>query len=173
MALQPSDVTILVDTREQRPFRFSQLFKTERATLKTADYSIRSDDASLITRLAVERKSLLDLVGCCGHGRERFEASLRRMLDYEMKLVVVESPWREIVTGEWRSQLYPAHVMGSCRGWMLWGIPFIFCEGREQAAKETESFLWLAARRHLARSGRTTRVASQDAGGATLSCREA
>jgi ERCC4-type nuclease len=49
-------VTILIDTREQRPLDFgSQL--TRRATLATGDYSVEG----LADSVAIERKSLADL----------------------------------------------------------------------------------------------------------------
>ena len=49
---------LLVDTREQRPLRFSHL-PAESATLYTGDYSVKG----LEEYFAVERKSLADLAG--------------------------------------------------------------------------------------------------------------
>ena len=52
---------IIIDSREQRPFDFLSQngdIETERGTLDTGDYSV----AGLESRVAVERKSLADLV---------------------------------------------------------------------------------------------------------------
>lgn len=148
---QPHDAVILIDTREQRPFDFSQVapeFGTKRVTLPTSDYSIEGFE----DKIAVERKSLPDLVGCCGGSRGRFEECLRRLLSFPCRLVIVESPWWMIGQGRWQSKLQPSHVQGSCIGWMGRGIPFFFAENKTEAARFTARFMWLYARRHL--SGR-------------------
>ncbi|MCA1987342.1 MAG: hypothetical protein LDL27_12865, partial [Desulfovibrio sp.] len=66
---------IVVDTREQRPFRFERwpAVILEPGTLPTGDYSL----PGLAHRVALERKSLDDLVSCLkSTGRERFEREL-------------------------------------------------------------------------------------------------
>lgn len=90
--------TILVDTREQRPYTFEGMHAdadakytplavpTARATLKTGDYAI----LGLESAIAIERKSVADLVGTVLGGRERWEAELERMQDYHASAVVVE-----------------------------------------------------------------------------------
>ena len=68
---------ILIDTREQAPFAFTHEryagTTIEAGTLDTGDYSL----AGLTDLVAVERKSLPDLVACLGRERERFERELR------------------------------------------------------------------------------------------------
>ena len=66
---------IIIDTREQRPFAFlgqNGDIETERGTLSLGDYSL----AGLTDRVAVERKSLADLVTGLGKERERFQREL-------------------------------------------------------------------------------------------------
>lgn len=68
---------IIIDTREQAPFAFRHErmdATTEPGTLAVGDYSL----AGLEDRVAVERKSLPDLVMCLGRERERFERELAR-----------------------------------------------------------------------------------------------
>ncbi len=73
-ALKEEQITILIDTREQAPFAFPGM-STEAATLRAGDYSAHG----LENEVAVERKSLPDLVACIGRERERFKAELVRL----------------------------------------------------------------------------------------------
>ena len=63
--LRPDQVTAIIDNREQLPLDLSPL-QTVAGTLATADYSVRG----LETVVAVERKSLSDMLGCIGQHRE-------------------------------------------------------------------------------------------------------
>lgn len=57
--------------------------------------------------MAVERKSLSDLVACLGRERERFERELMRGAALDAFCVVCEGSWLELARGEYRSQLKP------------------------------------------------------------------
>ena len=69
---------LIVDSREQSPFSFKgpryEDVTVEVGTLTVGDYSL----AGLTDKVAVERKSLPDLVACLGRERERFERELQR-----------------------------------------------------------------------------------------------
>lgn len=147
LTIRPEDITILVDTREQTPFDMTEFgFRSEPATLKTGDYTIKG----LEDRITVERKSLPDLLGCIGKGRKRFEKELVRMLDFNSRAVVVSASESEIEAGNYQySRLTPKQVIGSYTGWMVWNIPFIFADDHTKAAKRAAHFLWLYAKRHL------------------------
>jgi ERCC4-type nuclease len=101
--------TILIDTREQAPFRFSADVDVERATLPAGDYSV----ASCTDRVAIERKSLSDLVACVGHERERFMDCCRRMQGYDLRAVVVEASVDDVIVGAYRSRTNPQSVLGT------------------------------------------------------------
>lgn len=79
-------ITILVDTREQKPF-----FKTEgkiianKFYLKVGDYST----PLLLNRYHIERKSLQDLYGTLTRDHPRWRREVLRALDNGIKLVVV------------------------------------------------------------------------------------
>jgi DNA excision repair protein ERCC-4 len=155
--LQTRDIVFLVDTREQTPLDFSpllpqKLFRTAPATLETGDYSVRG----LEREVAVERKSVADLVMCVGKERERFEREMHRLLAYPARCVLVEGLWSDIENGfdaskmlPWRSQVTPAAVVGSVQGWMAHGIPFHFAADRVQAARFTANFMWIATQRRF------------------------
>jgi ERCC4-type nuclease len=138
--LRPEDLTIIIDTREQRPLDLA--LRTERATLTTGDYSVKGLE-HLIT---AERKSLDDLVSCVGQNRERFERTVQRMLAYEARLIVVEAPLAALEVGEWRAQVTPSSVQGSVAKWQSQGLPILFADNRQRAALHLARWLYVAAR---------------------------
>lgn len=145
MHIKPEDVVFLVDTREQTPLDFSKLdgkklFRVERATLVTGDYSVRGLEDS---EICVERKSLPDILACVGRERERFEKELFRMRAFQCRLVIVEATWEEMSKGEWRSQITPAQLQGSVMRYMTWGIPFHFAKNPHEAARFVANYMWL------------------------------
>lgn len=151
---------IIIDTREQRPFAFlgqNGDIETERGTLSLGDYSL----AGLTDRVAVERKSLADLVTCLGKERERFQRELMRAAALEAFAVVVEASWQDLAAGKYRSKLSPGAGMASVLAFMArHRIPFLFAGSRENAEAVTAGFL----RQYL--KGKAHEVkAIQEAGG--------
>lgn len=151
--LDPAAVTAIIDTREQLPLDLSPL-RMESGTLPTGDYSIKG----LEDFICIERKSLPDLLGCMGGGRERFERELQRMLAYPTRAVIVEAHWIDLEIGYWTSKITPASAIGSVLGWICQGVPFIFTGDSTDANGETVSahvnagkiasrMLFIAARR--------------------------
>ncbi len=135
--------TIIIDSREQTPFEFTNM-PSEPGTLDTGDYSVKG----LEHRVTVERKSLEDLLACCGRDRDRFKRELQRMRAYRFRLLVVEASAAELEAGEWRSKLKPAHVMGSLSAWMIqYELPIWLAGTHEAGARFVERFLYQAARR--------------------------
>ncbi len=140
--LKPSDIVAVIDTREQTPWTLSPL-KTIGGTLQTGDYSIMG----LTHEIAIERKSLSDLLGCIGTHRERFDSEMKRMLGYRSRAVIVEATWAELEAGDWRSRIKPSAAIGSVLGWMDMGIPFVFVGGASKASTYAARMLFIAARR--------------------------
>lgn len=130
MKLKPENLTVLCDNREQRPWALDPL-PMKRATLQTGDYSI----AGLESHIAIERKSLDDLMGCIGKGRPRFERELERLSAFPCRAVIVEANWGDIEAGQYRSKIHPNAAMGSICAWMARGIPFIFAGRHDRAGK--------------------------------------
>jgi len=140
--LKPEMVTATVDTREQIPLCLDPL-RVEAGTLTTGDYSIRG----LEHVVAVERKSLPDLLGCVGQQRERFEKEVQRLLAYPCRALVIESTWAEIEAGEWRSRVTPSAAIGSLLGWIEAGLPVVLCGDHERCGRYTARLLFTCARR--------------------------
>ena len=63
--------------------------RTEAATLATGDYTVKG----LEHVVAVERKSLPDLLGCIGRDHARFDREVLRLLAYPVRCLIVESTW--------------------------------------------------------------------------------
>src|SRR5271167_1971536 len=97
---------IIVDSREQCPFNFGP-FPIERRTLKTGDYSVKTKDLNLVSRVAIERKSLPDLLGCIGQSRQRFERELVRLSALEYGALVFEFSMLDLLTGGEYSDVHP------------------------------------------------------------------
>ena len=119
--------TIIRDTREQVPWSFDGMpgkgenvvtIPLEFATLKAGDYSIKGYE----DRVAIERKSLEDLYGTLGGGRDRFEREMVMLNKMEFAAVVAEAGWLEICAPQdcvpqWRSRLSPRSAFGTILAW--------------------------------------------------------
>ena len=136
-----SEVTAIIDTREQTPFDLAPML-IQAGTLAVGDYSV----AGLESVVAIERKSLPDLVACCGRERERFQRELDRLRGWPVSAVVIESNWQEIEAGDWRSKLTPGQVQASLASWIAQGHTIIMGENPATAAKITRGILYYAAR---------------------------
>lgn len=130
---------IVVDSREQVKFLFSEYqVEVVEGALTAGDYSL----AGLESLVAVERKSLPDLVACLGRERPRFERELERLRGFEAAAVVVESPMASLALGEYRSALNPKAAYESVVAFMCrYRLTFYFAQDRRGAERFTFSFL--------------------------------
>jgi hypothetical protein len=135
---------ILADSREQRPFAFAGYPATvETATLAAGDYSLRGFGS----RIALERKTLDDLIGCLSRDRERFTRELARLRGHDFAAVIVESPLVELRQHRYLSAMDAGAAWQSCLALsQRYRVPFWFCAGREDAEATTFHLL-----RHYAR----------------------
>ncbi|KKM82838.1 hypothetical protein LCGC14_1315600 [marine sediment metagenome] len=135
--------TIIIARNEQIPFVFTNM-PAEPGTLVTGDYSVKG----LEHLVAVERKSLDDLLRCIGCDRDRFKRELQRMRAYRFRLLVVEASAADLEAGEWRSKLKPAHVMGALAAWTgQYELPIWLAGNHSAGGLFVERFLFQAARR--------------------------
>lgn len=124
---------IVVDSREQNPFAFDGKDGVEVVTgsLVTGDYSL----AGLEDRVALERKSLADLVGClAGSNRERFERELNRGRALDYFAVVIEAGFSELTAKQYRSNMNPHAAAQSIIAFQVrYGVPFLWAGCRRAA----------------------------------------
>jgi len=125
---RPAPFTIVVDNREQHPYRFLGMLpifgytsiEIVRTYLPTGDYSL----VGLEGEFAIERKSLEDLFGTLGQNRRRFEAEIQRLDAMQFAAIVVEADLRQIwrpvdSRPDWRSGLFPKSVEGTITSWSI------------------------------------------------------
>ena len=141
-SLKPENVVAIVDSREQRPLSLDPL-QMVTATLATGDYALKSaPDACRI-----ERKSLSDLLGCVGRERERFEREVDRLLAFPVRILLIESTWSEIDTGQWRGKITSSQVIGSLLGWQAKGLSVHMAGSHRRAGQHASRLLFTVARR--------------------------
>ncbi len=133
--------TIIIDTREQRPYAFK--LPSEKGTLDTGDYSVK-----LLTHLiAAERKELSELPGCIGTHRERFKRELQRLRAYRFRLLIIECHYSDLEAGNWRGTRKPNHVLGALAAWSVqYGINIWLGGTHDECGRFLERWLFQAAR---------------------------
>ena len=132
---------IVQDSREQCPFLFNGYdCEVTTGSLPTGDYSL----LHLEHMIAVERKSIDDLLGCLTSERERFSRELERGRGMAFFCVVVEGTWADIAAGRYRSRMEPAAATASVLSLSMRNrVPFHFAGSREHAEAVTFHLLRL------------------------------
>ena len=139
MKLSP---VVVIDRREKCPWKFANL-RSQPGNLTTADYSVRG----LEHCVAVERKSLDDLLACVGIHRERFKRELQRLKAYRFRALIVEATYADLEYGRWRSKIQPASVLGSLTAWQCqYSLPVMLVGTHKAGAEFCERYLFQAAR---------------------------
>lgn len=132
----------VVDTREKDPWDIG--VECVRKKLDSGDYSI----LTLEDRVAIERKSLDDLVQSVIHERTRFFDELERLTQYEYAYVVVEGSLRDLILGNYRSHAHPNSVLGSMLSVIVdYRIPVYLCSDRQAACKFAHDLLTYIGRK--------------------------
>ncbi len=174
-----SPFTVLVDTQEQHPYTFANLFadadqKHRPLIVPTmykalgrhpdglGDYSIEGGQG----RVHVERKSMEDaqgtILGWSGR-RERFERELANLQQIEAPLVVVECSFGQLVAGAKqrgaRSAADNAKILARSvlKYQQDFRVPWMFCDTRRMAEQFTFRFLerwWRKQREEMKRAGK-------------------
>lgn len=170
-AVSAPEITIVIDTREQRPWTFNgrvmqELAKhgsaafvrvaTVRGTLDTGDYALLGREE--LARY--ERKSLVDFVACCGRERARFWKELERLARFPHRAVLVEASITAIEEWAYRSQISPVSILASANAIETdFGIPVVWAANPYTAE-------WMCAwrlRRVLHRANKAAAAATEGA----------
>lgn len=128
---------ILTDRREQHPYLFPN---TVDFTLPYGDYSIQYGDKYYYDKIVVERKgSVSELFSASGKERERFERELEKLSKVEVKVVLCEFDYLDIVNKQPPGMLSASSVYGSLAKWnAVYGVPFIFFHNY----RNSRAYLW-------------------------------
>jgi ERCC4-type nuclease len=125
----PNAFTVVIDSREQQPYRFPGAVVKG---LPTGDYSI----LGLENRVAIERKSKTDAYGSLGSGRVRFEKELQRLSKLDYAAIVIESTLAEFLEAPAFSQMNPKAAVNSIIAWSVKYRVCVFFAG-ERCLAET------------------------------------
>ncbi len=130
---------IVIDTREQAPYAFDAArAQSIRAALPAGDYSL----AGLETVVAVERKSLDDLVATVIRGRDRFHRELKRLAAYDAACVVVEGGMDDVLARRYAGGAHPNAVLGAVVSIVVdFAVPVYFCSNRPIARTFVQEYL--------------------------------
>lgn len=134
-----TEFTIVVDTREQKPYQFEDYPVTLiDEALETGDYAVEGKPG-----FTVERKSKSDFLSSITHDRDRFEREIQRADGWEAPLpVVVEAPWLDFTQGNYYPDINPNSVIGTVEKWPeYYNVDFFFRNDRSDAEQFTFEFL--------------------------------
>lgn len=139
-------ITIQVDSREQLPLIFEDHITTVYKKLDYGDMALPDN-----LKISIERKGLSDLCGTVGAGLERFKRELLRCKkDKGYLIILCESSFHDFKSIEY---LHETKRVKATYSWLAKrirdlhlefdNIQFVFCDGRQHAAKVTEIILKL------------------------------
>lgn len=137
---------VLIDTREKSPFDFSRfrnwIAEEKRQKLKAADYSVEGME----TLLALERKTLTDLITTLIQHRTRFFRMCEQLTKYRWRALLVEASYEDIKsTYEAESTLaHPNAVSGTLDALEArFGLPVIYTS-RYRPLAEEKAASWIS-----------------------------
>lgn len=152
-----SELTIIIDTREQRNQHIAEYLNRKKAPfisrkLDIGDYSAELPEGSFERSFVVERKRSLDeLCGNFTADRERFERELLRAKAYGVKvfLVIENASWNDVFLHNYSSKLSEKALLASLFSWQVrYNVTIIFCK-TENSPNVIYGLLWYAAREEL------------------------
>jgi len=129
--IEDSLIPIIIDTREQRPYRFKNYIKKK---LDVGDYTL---DMGVDVR--IERKSIPDLKGTLGFGLNRFKKELQRARDQNLYVVILIDGTEKLF---WKTAFFGKmspkslfHNLKLLSGQYADVCQFVFTGGRIKSAK--------------------------------------
>lgn len=142
--MSDAEFVIVIDTREQRPWRFSEGIATVRAALPAGDYSVQG----LEDRIRIERKTLDDFVNSCTHERARFLREIVKLQGVEFRAIVVEAALLDVAKHAYRSKAKPRSIVASAVAFHVdYGVPVLWAGDHRRAGRFAELILGRFARK--------------------------
>lgn len=127
--------TIVIDTREQRPYEYSE---AEVKTLASGDYSIVGYEDCV----AIERKTKADAYGSLGHGRARFRREVERLAKLDYAAIVIEDTLPGFLVRPPHSRMNSKAALCSALAWSVrYRIPVHFAGDRAHGQALTHKLL--------------------------------
>jgi hypothetical protein len=125
---------ILTAKNEQNPFKYPNT-KFYTMPMGCGDYTIEYNDRPYYDKIIVERKgNVSEIYSATGSGRERWERELEKISKVDVKIVLCEFSFMDLVNHQPPGILPASAVYGSICKWnAVYDVPFIFCENRINA----------------------------------------
>jgi ERCC4-type nuclease len=142
----PADkLNIVIDSREQAGWTFEpRQVLVHRKALSAGDYSL----LGLEDRVAIERKSLGDLVDTVIRDWLRFKKELVRLSGFDVACIAVEADIGQVYRHEYLSEALPASVLGRVNSIFIdHAIPTFWWGDKRTAADMCHRLLLLTWRR--------------------------
>jgi ERCC4-type nuclease len=135
----PDQFCIVVDTREQLSTAYEYPGSpVERKKLSAGDYSVKG----LEDYVAVERKTLDDLVHTLIHQWQRFEKELEKLKNFKYKTIIIETSYEDLIERRYTSRAHPNAILGKLRlAKEKYHVSVYFAGNREAAAAATFEYL--------------------------------
>ncbi len=140
----PDMPKIVIDTREQKPYKFKNSIK---AALCAGDYSLVGYE----DKVTVERKSKADAYGSLSgrvdkktgrNNRERFEREFIRLTSYEFAAIVIECSLKSFIKPPRFSKLNPTAAINTLISWSIrYNIHLHFAGDRRHGMAMTHKLL--------------------------------
>lgn len=141
---------LIVDTREQTPLVFEHL-KSKEGTLMTGDYSV----IFLQEEFAVERKSMMDLVGSLTRERARFMREMHRMRGFRSRYLLIVGTMQELYTIFEQRNVTMRMIQNSLSAIQeRYGVQVCRVDSPAKGALKVETWAWVAWRDALAKVGK-------------------
>jgi ERCC4-type nuclease len=140
-ALKPIEVGPIIDTREQRPYRFPNLGPPIIRGLSCADYSFVGGEH--ICR--IERKSREDYLSSVF--TDRFNREMELIRAFTCHALIVEGSWSWLERGDWRIKATASQVVGKTIGFIEAGVHVVLADDRDRAQQICERLIFMCARR--------------------------
>ncbi|RPH49079.1 MAG: hypothetical protein EHM85_15100 [Desulfobacteraceae bacterium] len=137
---------VLIDTREKLPFDFSRfpnwIAEEKRQKLKAGDYSVEG----MGNLIALERKTLSDLITTLMQERPRFFSLCKKLAKYKWRALLVEASYEDIKSpyDADYTMAHPNAVSGTLDALEAkFGIPVIYASQYKPLAEE-KAASWLS-----------------------------
>jgi ERCC4-type nuclease len=137
---------VVIDTREQMPFTFAAhpnwIAGTASRKLDVGDYTVNGMESIL----ALERKTLTDLLTTLTRDRARFFRHCARLAKLKYRALLVEASYEEVKShyDDFSSMAHPNAISGSLDALEAkFGIPIIYASSHRPLAEE-KAASWLS-----------------------------
>ena len=144
--MKPHPPIIIIDTREQKPYRFPSTQGTIRRGLAAGDYSLAGHEKEI----TIERKTKQDAYGTLIVGRDRFMRELDKTAGMDRVYVLIECSLSRFMVQPAFTKVHPNAAMGSLISLQVqYGFCLLFADNRDHGTELVQRIL-LKYHKHFA-----------------------